>query len=923
MRVDVTRARAWIERLHGNSAGMLHLCSSLDWTGRRFAAGSEIDQALRYAEILDNRGAQGIYLRATTLRPDAPADRGRRAGASWSQSLPGLWADIDLAGPGHKHQPNRPDLPGYDRSKPLVHPLPVDEAAGRALVDEAGLLKPTLWVHSGGGLYPWWLIDQPVDLVDPELLSAAINLSDGWQRLLVGAAERLGTAYGNVGDLARVLRLPGTINRKTEQGRPCEVVSDDGPTYTFADLVECWASIQDELDRVAAEQAAARPAPAVVAPIPAPPRAVDHGASPLDAFERGTSWQQILEPHGWTVHHLLGNTTYWTRPGKHRGEGHSATTGHSSDGHDRMWVFSTSAGLPTDEPLTKPYVWGLLNGHGRDMKMVAKRLLDLGFGTRRGPDPSVAQIQLGPVRPVVTASAQQLPVVTPAVQPVAVPPTAPQMRHDTPTPETDGWHHNPVRPGEATGLPPFPVTALPPVMADLVRQVAASRQVDPTLPALLSLATVSALAAGKVRILRSGDWFEALSLYVCAVAESGERKSPVGRAVFGAVRRIEQQMAAVHTDEINQRIDELDQQRAATRGNPAAANRIEDQIAAAEASRRRPPRLKLSDDITPEAMVRALGANGGHGAVLDPEGTFLGMLCGRYTKGHPNPDLVIKAYDGDPYSADRISRDPEHIERPTLAMGLAVQQVVLDDAMASRTLLERGAMARFMYGFPVSLVGQRWEANAAPHDPNPGRAWDIAMEGVAAIPAATGPDAVPAIALAPGALTLHIQLSDAIERRLGQGGDLAVAGLKEWSHKHAGRVLRIAGLLHLAAGFTTTTELQAQTMQAAIMIGDWAIEHARHAHRADRESVEEATVKQCQQTLDWVLRTGVQHCTVREACRGVRAQWVNTKSMGDALDQLAELGWVREAPYQDRAGRVRTRYQVSPHAARAAGAATM
>jgi hypothetical protein len=460
-------------------------------------------------------------------------------------------------------------------------------------------------------------------------------------------------------------------------------------------------------------------------------------------------------------------------------------------------------------------------------------------------------------------------------------------------------------------------------MRDLVEHVAASRQVDPIMPALFALATVSAVSAGRIQVRRGGDWVEPLSFYVCPVAESGERKSPTGRAVFGVVDRIEHQMAAAWNDEVDRAVDELDQKRTEVRGNPAAANRVEDKLAALEASRKRPPRIKLSNDITPEALVRALAHQKGHGAVLDAEGTFMGILSGRYSNGIPNPELPIKAYDGDSYTADRISRDPDRIPRPTLALGLAVQRVVLDDAMGNKQLLERGMLARIVYGFPKSLVGSRWEANAAPYDPGPGRRWALVIEGINEITAPEDSDQVLNLVLSPQALAEHRTLSDQIEARLGAGGDLVAAGIKEWSHKHPGRVLRMAALLHLADGRGVSEEIGPEAMRGAIAIGEWAIAHARHAHRVDRESPEEATAKQCGQVLDWIGRAEKQAFTVREACRGVRAQWVSTKSMGDALDQLAELGWVKEQPYQDRAGRWRNRFAVSPYIGLARGAATM
>lgn len=47
-------------------------------------------------------------------------------------------------------------------------------------------------------------------------------------------AEQLGWHYGSgVGDLARVLRLPGSINRKTGNLRPCRVIEESGEVLTW------------------------------------------------------------------------------------------------------------------------------------------------------------------------------------------------------------------------------------------------------------------------------------------------------------------------------------------------------------------------------------------------------------------------------------------------------------------------------------------------------------------------------------------------------------------------------------------------------------------------------------------------------------------------------------------------------------------
>jgi len=105
------------------------------------------------------------------------------------------------------------------------------------------------------------------------------------------------------------------------------------------------------------------------------------GLSPGDDFEDHTDWAQILEPHGWTLESQHGTERHWTRPGKDRREGASATTGRAND-RDRLYVFSTSTIFQAEVPYTKFGAYALLN-HGNDYFAAAKALVQLGFGERR------------------------------------------------------------------------------------------------------------------------------------------------------------------------------------------------------------------------------------------------------------------------------------------------------------------------------------------------------------------------------------------------------------------------------------------------------------------------------------------------------------------------------------------------------------
>lgn len=136
-----------------------------------------------------------------------------------------------------------------------------------------------------------------------------------------------------------------------------------------------------------------RPTPIAPRERPVPIREVKPGDEmPGDHFGRVTSWAEILEPHGWTYTHHLGREDFWCRPGKDPKLGHSASTGYSDSG-DRMFVWSSSSGLPTETPMSKLFVYAELNHRG-NMSVAATELRRQGFGTDRPlPDRDVVDLE--------------------------------------------------------------------------------------------------------------------------------------------------------------------------------------------------------------------------------------------------------------------------------------------------------------------------------------------------------------------------------------------------------------------------------------------------------------------------------------------------------------------------------------------------
>lgn len=129
--------------------------------------------------------------------------------------LPGLALDVDFNTGVHAAQ-NLPD----------------DSDHALRLIEEAGLPSASLVVHSGGGCYPIWPFSEPLVMGTAEARSAATDLWRGFETAARLAWQAHGLKLDTVSDLARVLRVPGTLNWKTDPPRPVALSHQSGRRFT-------------------------------------------------------------------------------------------------------------------------------------------------------------------------------------------------------------------------------------------------------------------------------------------------------------------------------------------------------------------------------------------------------------------------------------------------------------------------------------------------------------------------------------------------------------------------------------------------------------------------------------------------------------------------------------------------------------------
>lgn len=146
---------------------------------------------------------------------------GRRHGAKQRAKAPevvaiaGLWLDLDV-GPGK--------IATRDDAFALSN----------------AYAPPTITVDSGNGLHCWYLFERPWVFRTKSEQARARIIAQQWVALhQIKAAESF-AHIDSVGDLARLLRIPGTVNAK-DPAKPRPVMAlgmnpADGPRHSYSDL---------------------------------------------------------------------------------------------------------------------------------------------------------------------------------------------------------------------------------------------------------------------------------------------------------------------------------------------------------------------------------------------------------------------------------------------------------------------------------------------------------------------------------------------------------------------------------------------------------------------------------------------------------------------------------------------------------------
>jgi hypothetical protein len=319
---------------------LLWLLSSQDGRKRSFWFDDHAELAKSIEPAADSE--YHVYFgMGSRRRAMEPHERGERGDYFQYKAL---WLDIDVLGPNHKSDRLPPSI---ESGQELLARLP---------------LEPTYVVNSGGGLQAYWVLTEAVDASELEAFLPS------WHATWRHWGDERGWHVDNVFDLGRVMRAPGSLNKKNNA--PVEIISSSTKTYDLSDF-DPYLREADSL-------------------VVSAPRVEGSPERPGDAYNRMHSDPAKAVAHA--VHHLQeagwqplrarsnGERPY-VRPGKDTREGISAMV--YPDGH--MTVYSSDPGLTTTdaEKVGKPldpfgvYVMFACEG---DFERATSRLRAEGFG---------------------------------------------------------------------------------------------------------------------------------------------------------------------------------------------------------------------------------------------------------------------------------------------------------------------------------------------------------------------------------------------------------------------------------------------------------------------------------------------------------------------------------------------------------------
>lgn len=138
------------------------------------------------------------------------------------KSVHGLWLDVDISGPNHKKD-------GYPPTREIAFDI----------MHRIFPFEPTVIIETGGGVHCYWKFRESFEIASEDDRSHIQKLSNRFHRLFATGFRAEDYKLDDVSELARILRLPGSLNYKSAPPVQVRILEDGSrQSYNLSELCE-------------------------------------------------------------------------------------------------------------------------------------------------------------------------------------------------------------------------------------------------------------------------------------------------------------------------------------------------------------------------------------------------------------------------------------------------------------------------------------------------------------------------------------------------------------------------------------------------------------------------------------------------------------------------------------------------------------
>lgn len=398
---------------------------------------------------------------------------------------------------------------------------------------------------------------------------------------------------------------------------------------------------------------------------------------------------------------------------------------------------------------------------------------------------------------------------------------------------------------------PYPLAMFPPVARNAISEYAAFGRQPIPLVASSALGQMALACQGLADVARNDELRSPCSLYLLAIAESGERKSASDKVFSRAIREwvireretrapefrrslamardhkariagVESRIKTVSAkddDDAHRELEQLQKRLIELEQNPIVA---------------RPLPAPTHEDVNPASLAHAV-ANGwpSSGLYSDEAGAVVGSQGLGEESATSLLSLMNILWDGRSFAPTRKAAAATELRGRRFSCFLMLQPVLLPKLIdkGGRSI---GFLARFLICHPTSTMGSRFYVEP-PTERSGLNAFDRQITTLLSLELpidCSGEDhgalmrlIPPVMTLAPDAKRRWVEFHDSVERELCQFGEFS--GVRDVASKAAENAVRIAGIFQLFDQGRVDATIELSYLDAGVAVAGWHLSEAK------------------------------------------------------------------------------------------------